>query len=217
MEESKKGYVKHKNAAKVEECDDVIDDLKAEKEDHLETARLAKEYYRGSIQGAAETYVRDTAVFNAFLVDYSAASSRKRKKAIVERCAKKLANSKAVLEHDYVEDKGVPAYHQNAQPGPVYFMSHATYYLHVIVIHSLGDKKGPSKFNRNHVFSRHQCVGPRRLSVSKGSNDTIATVLATLNGEPPAPAPPVYRTGYDEHGPVREPSPPARSSKRRRR
>lgn len=211
------GFVTHKNAAKIRECDRQLVELRTKKDAHLDESKRAQQNYRASIKGARAAYVQATADFNAFFVDYAKATSRMRKQTVVQKYAAKLAALVTVVEHDYQQDKGVPSYNASAQPGPVYFMSHVTFYLHVVVCHSLGDTEGPTRFHRNHVFTRNQCIGPRRLSVAKGSNDTVSTMMRILDGVPPAPAPPIYRTGYGEHGPIREPPAASRGGQRKRK
>lgn len=101
------------------------------------------------------------------------------------------------LASDYQQDKATPAWHKSPQPGPTYFFSKDTNYVHLIVLNAFGDTEGSSRFTRNHFYIR-----PQQVAGSKDCNDTIFTIFSLL-AAPAAPVckqPQLYRTGYDEHG-----------------
>ena len=204
LRDSRKGYIKHKNIAGIEQCDSAIADIEERKKLHVDSATAAKAYYRNGNEGARASFVAGTAIYNEFIDTAAKSASRATTAKAVAAYAKRLARvGPLVFEHDYKEDSGVPAYHASAQPGPVFFMSHATFYVHVVLSPSLGEPGGPSRLDRNHVYTRAQTLGPRKLSVSKGSDDTASTVLSFLLGETLPLRPSVYRTGYDADGPIR--------------
>ena len=90
-----------------------------------------------------------------------------------------------------------PFWGKSPQPGPTYFYSKETNYVHIIILHALGDKAGPTRFPRCHYFIRTQeCAG------SKDCNDTVFTILDTLAwSRPPKCAQPLlYRPGFDKDG-----------------
>ncbi|KAJ1616684.1 hypothetical protein T492DRAFT_894991 [Pavlovales sp. CCMP2436] len=76
---------------------------------------------------------------------------------------------------DYQQDKAVPYWGYSPQPGPTYFMSHLTFYVHIICAESLGQADRPSLFGRNRVYTRAQTVGG-----SKDGNDTLSTIFDFL-------------------------------------
>jgi hypothetical protein len=79
------------------------------------------------------------------------------------------------LSTDYQMDKPIPTWGRSPQPGPTYFKSKLTNYVHIICAESCGASNGPSRFARNQVNIRSESIGG-----SKNSNDTIATVFDYL-------------------------------------
>ena len=123
-----------------------------------------------------------------------------------------------ITEHDYQQDKPTPIWHREAQPGPTYFMSHDTNYVHIIVSESLGEASDEkqktdtsesdteeattaSKFGRNKMYIRSQALMDESYQLCKDSNDTISTYNHFLSGAPSTGyEPSVFRTGYDADG-----------------
>ena len=118
----------------------------------------------------------------------------------------KLALARLGMSSDYQQDKMLPCWNSSPQPGPTYFFSKLTEYCHLIYAESLGDSLGPSKFGRNRAYIRKELIGG-----AKDSNDTISTIFDLLFSlaQPVCKQPPLYRTGYDEHGPVSNATDPA--------
>ena len=52
------------------------------------------------------------------------------------------------LDTDYQQDKATPFWGASPQPGPTYFYSKNTNYVHILVAHCLGEQLGPSRFAR---------------------------------------------------------------------
>ena len=103
------------------------------------------------------------------------------------------------LDSDYQQDKATPNWGKSAQPGPTYFFSKETNYIHIMNAHACGDTDGPSRLSRNFLYIRsQQCAG------SKDCNDTVFTMFnvlaAPLNYSCVQPL--IFRTGYDEDGPI---------------
>ena len=101
---------------------------------------------------------------------------------------------------DYQMDKLNPAWHGTvAQPGPTYFLSKLTFYVHLLCAESMGECTGGSRFGRNVAYLREEPVGG-----AKDANDTVSTFFDFLLGRttPVCKQPEKYRTGYDENGPI---------------
>ncbi|KAJ1638114.1 hypothetical protein T492DRAFT_946696 [Pavlovales sp. CCMP2436] len=86
-----------------------------------------------------------------------------------------IANFGFAFSSDYQQDKAVPYWGYSPQPGPTYFMSHLTFYVHIICAESLGQADGPLLFGRNRVYTRAQTV-----CGSKDGNDTLSTIFDFL-------------------------------------
>lgn len=177
-------------------------DLDAKLRDHLEVAQSAQDHYRLPALTARAKYVAATAKWNDLRRLYAAG---KVTKATIEEDADYFSQLIFIMESDYQQDKHLPHWGASPQPGPTYFMSHETAYVQIIVCPSLGEAKGDTRFGRNHMYTRSQCVGPEdRVSRSKDSNDTVSTVSHFLSGVPSTMySPPIFRPGYDEDGPIR--------------
>lgn len=112
------------------------------------------------------------------------------------------------LSSDYQEDKLIPAWHgRYPQPGPTYFFSKITAYLHLLCADSCGEASGSTKFGRNSVYIRPETIGG-----PKNSNDTLSTIFDFLlsSEQPTSDQPTLFRTGYTCDGPtetaVRQPA-----------
>eukprot|EP00966_Prymnesium_polylepis_P322238 7378507-Prymnesium_polylepis.1 len=60
------------------------------------------------------------------------------------------------LDSDYQQDKATPNWGKSAQPGPTYFFSKETNYIHIMNAHACGDTAGPSRLGRNFLYIRSQ-------------------------------------------------------------
>lgn len=101
------------------------------------------------------------------------------------------------MSSDYQQDKSFPSWRQSAQPGPTYYLSGVTNYVHIIVQESCGLSTGPTRKSRNIVYIRDE-----RVAGSKTSDDTLSTICDSLLA-PPGPTaeqPSKFRTGYDIDG-----------------
>ena len=87
----------------------------------------------------------------------------------------------------------MPVWNQSPQPGPTYFMSGDTHYVHIFCTESCGTASGPSRFSRNIVLTRSETIGG-----AKSSDDRLSTLCNVLLGslDIGIDDPPVYRTGY---------------------
>lgn len=107
-----------------------------------------------------------------------------------------IADFGFAFSSDYQQDKAVPYWGHSPQPGPTYFMSHLTYYVHIICAESLGHADGPSLFGRNRVYTRAQTVGG-----SKDGNDTLSTIFDfLLDNKTTGVQLQLLRTGWSEDG-----------------
>ena len=165
---------------------------------HLEVANAAQRNYRDGGFEAREKYVAATDAWNKL--------RQKHADGLVtdddmKAAAKYFARLKFVMESDYQMDKFFPYWGASPQPGPTYFMSHNTCYVHIIVSQSLGDAVD-TNFGRNIAYTRDQCLTDERLSKSKDSNDTASTIFHFLSGaESTGYEPSVFRRGYGPDGP----------------
>ena len=91
----------------------------------------------------------------------------------------RIANLQFQMSTDYQQDKFMPYWGSSPQPGPTYFMSHLTLYVHIICAESLGEASGPSRFGRNRIYTREQTEGG-----SKDGNDTLSTIFDFLLDDP---------------------------------
>jgi len=107
------------------------------------------------------------------------------------------SNSWFDVSSDYQQDKAIPSWNLSPQPGPTYFMSGETYYVHILCMESCGDASGPTRFSRNIVYSRSECVGG-----SKTSDDTLSTLTDALLGAAGIGCadPELYRSGFGPDG-----------------
>jgi len=186
--------------AAIRELQIQLSDIQAEKKAHLDEAQAAKEHYAAVKKGAHGKYSALVDDWNRLREQYNQGAMTADDLAAF---AKKAAGSEFVMEHDYQQDKHVPSWNQSPQPGPTNFMSHDTIYVHIILSQSLGLSDGPTRFGRNYMYTRHQCLGDGQNSLNKDSDDTASTILHFLSGNPETGHnPPQFRPGYDEDGPI---------------
>lgn len=103
------------------------------------------------------------------------------------------------VSSDYQQDNAVPSWNRSPKPGPTYFMSGETRYVHMFCAERCGQTTGPTRFSRNLVYSQSERVGG-----SKSSDDTLSTLADMLLGgvQLGGGCPPLFRTGYGPDGPV---------------
>jgi len=58
------------------------------------------------------------------------------------------------LDSDYQQDKTTPYWGRSDQPGPTYFMSKETNYIHIIIQHCLGSTTGYTRKQRTLYMMR---------------------------------------------------------------
>lgn len=179
----------------------VIADLEGALERHKKEASSALEYHMQCIGGAAKRY-EDLA--SSFLNVVSSWRTVERPsdgpshadEAFIRRASEEWFD----ISSDYQQDKSVPSWNRSPQPGPTYFMSGETHYVHIFCAESCGGTTGPSRFSRNLVYSRSERVGG-----SKSSDDTLSTLADMLLGRVNLGdgVPPLFRTGFGPEGPLR--------------
>lgn len=182
----------------VEVLNQCILDTKAAHSEHLAHAARAKENYTAKSNAARAEYVAVTELWNDIRKRHADGTLDA---AMMLDAARRFARAELVMEHDYQQDKFWPSWNASPQPGPTYFMSHYTAYVHIILSPSLGNADDETKLHRNRMYVRGQCVGNKRLKLSKDSNDTVSTINHFLSGAPTTGfSPPIYRTGYGPLG-----------------
>ncbi|OSX75738.1 hypothetical protein BU14_0223s0011 [Porphyra umbilicalis] len=172
-----------------------IADLEAAHEAHEDEAACAVQHHRKCVVNAAKRYERLSVLFyqlfpaDATDMQQPVDVDDAKLEALV--CA--ASDDWFDLSSDYQQDKSVPVWNQSSQPGPTYFMSGHTHYVHIFCAESCGSANGRTRFSRNNVYTRSEMVGG-----AKSSDDTLSTLcdllLGSLNNG--VDDPPVYRTGY---------------------
>jgi hypothetical protein len=176
-----------------------MEELRQAKADHLAEGQEAKDAYKQVyVNGSHVKYTMLTEQFNglpraafssAGIFDASSAEAGK-----VTDFLDVASGFKAGLDTDYQMDKFAPNWGKSGQPGPTYFMSHITYYVHMTTTRTLGDLAGPGRLDANRFYTREQA------GVSKNSNDTVSTVFHRLHEGAATFKPPMFRTGFDVNG-----------------
>lgn len=117
--------------------------------------------------------------------------------ADIARMAASAASLRFEISSDYQQDKAIPAWNLSPQPGPTYFMSSITHYVHIICMDSCGKAFGSSTHSRNVVYARSE-----ETAGHKTCDDTLSTVADALLGScaPNFPQPRLFRSGYDADG-----------------
>ena len=137
---------------------------------HRCAANHAKEYYRLVSKGARPDYLRMIDAWNLLRTHHYNLEDTSSELATFCREAARL---NFVLEHDYKENAKFPSWCASPQPGPVYFMPSRICFVHAIICPSLGTSSGESRFGRNVVYTRDECVTESRVKISKYSDDTL--------------------------------------------
>ena len=177
--------------AAVRELTQEREQLQCELEEHRALAAHAQLLYRERLSGSRSDYLKLCETYFDLLGDDSDGNAVL---AFAREASKLMFN----LDADYQQDKSYPHWGVSPQPGPTYFMSKVTEYVHIIVAHNCGISDGISRLSRNVIYIRgQQCAG------SKDCNDTVFTIFDYLaNGMSTHPDPPLLRTGFNEDGSV---------------
>ena len=169
-----------------------------EKEHLAEAAEAKAAYKRTYYENSHEVYTGLTKQFNSLPVAAFGPDGELLPGAPgaseVHDFLDKASKFKGGVDTDYQQDKSFPHFGKSPQPGPTYFMSHVTCYVHMLTSKTLGDLKGPGRFDANHFYTREQA------GVSKCSNDTVCTLFDLLHGGQPQFVPLIFRTGFDVNG-----------------
>ena len=134
-------------------------------EDHKAEAARALAYHRNCLSGAAARYADLSTRFGQIL----AISSETRPPTMTDDATTKefiedASNSWFDVSSDYQQDKVVPSWNESPQPGPTYFMSGETHYVHIFCAESCGYPTGPPRFSRSLIYSRSERVGGSKSS-----------------------------------------------------
>ena len=171
----------------------IIRDLQDALDTHKDEASSAVLYHHDCVDNAVGRYAALSSMFNEMMrLGPESQPLMQMDDAVEERLVAAASEEWFEVSSDYQQDKAVPAWNDSPQPGPTYFMSGETHYVHIFCLESCGKTTGPTRFSRNVVYSRNECVGG-----SKTSDDTLSTLCdvllggATVGGEDP----PVLRQG----------------------
>ena len=159
--------------------------------------------YKGRIEGNRVEYLELCSAYATFMESRSPDS--------LDRVVSLASTFDFGLDSDYQQDKATPFWGESPQPGPTYFFSKETSYVHIAVAHACGDSDGPTRFDRAYFYVRKkQCAS------SKDCNDTVFTLFDLLAAplQPTCEQPPVFRTGYDAKGVVLEAAPATETEER---
>ena len=129
----------------------------------------AQEQYKERVEGARNEYMTLMHLLAEYLNPESAEACVSRGDLI-----KASAERTFHVDSDYQQDKLTPFWGSSPQPGPTYFYSKETQYIHIINSHSLGDASGASRLRRNHYYLRSQeCAGSKYMRIAPVSHVEI--------------------------------------------
>ncbi|OSX75235.1 hypothetical protein BU14_0245s0017 [Porphyra umbilicalis] len=178
----------------IAEVKQTIADLEAAHEAHEEEAACAVQHHRRCVADAAQRYGHLSVLFYELYTINETVTERPvnvdddKQEALVRAASHDWFD----VSSDYQQDKSVPVWNESPQPGPTYFMSGHTHYVHIFCAESCGSANGRPRFSRNNVYTRSEMVGG-----AKSSDDTMSTLCDLLLGSTTIGVddPPVYRTG----------------------
>eukprot|EP00170_Pyropia_yezoensis_P005454 contig_22133_g5468 len=108
-------------------------------QEHKDEASVALRFHKQALSNAAAKY---EALVNMFNVVMSTTPQDVEGTDLQQHDMDNLVSlaSKDWFEvsSDYQEDKSVPSWNQSPQPGPTYFMSGETHYIHIFCLESCG-------------------------------------------------------------------------------
>lgn len=175
-----------------------IEDASTDLRGHRVEADKALKHHRSCVIDAYSRYTSVADQFEEMLLDARDVFSKETDK---NNAIDKFLDSAMCLwvdiSSDYQQDKTVPMWHKSPQPGPTYYMSGTTFYVHIICAESFGLSTGPTKYDRNRVYTRSE-----EVCGAKVCDDTLSTFCDVLLGyeKPKCNQPSLYRTGYDKDG-----------------
>ena len=185
-----------------------VKDLKDELAAHRKDAAKAQELYKERTSHARASYLQLMLAYAAYLEEKQACND-----ATLLDATSLIASASDftfALDTDYQQDKLTPFWGKSPQPGPTYFFSKETNYVHILIAPALGDPDTahPSRLQRCVYYIRSQ-----ESAGSKDCNDTVFTIFDFL-AAPLAPTcaqPQLFRTGYDRDGRLLPDAAPAAS------
>lgn len=169
-------------------------DAAAELDRHRKESSAAMEMYKARVQKAPADYSALCQKYTAFMELGQSATT-----ADIEAMADAACSLRFDVISDYQQDKHIPAWNLSPQPGPTYFMSAGTHFVHIICFDSCGEASGSHRHSRNLVYTRSE-----EVSGSNMSDDTLSTLGDALLGSPGPNYPHSYlvRSGYDVDGKI---------------
>lgn len=181
----------------------LIHDLQAVASQYKRKALSALEYLRECVEGAAQrnedlVELLDAVLSNDYLEAHSTGVPLT---PLEEHFCGRASSAWHNLSSDYQKDEAVSTWNLSPQPGPTYFMSSVTHYMHIFCDESCGETTGPTRFSRNAVYTRSETV-----ERAKSSDDTLSTLCDMLLGglDVGTGDRPVYRSGYGLKGVSRD-------------
>lgn len=182
------------------EIENEMVDTEEELKCHRMEADAAIHNHRKCIDDAFTNYcsVSDR-FYNMLTVARDGSTSAFQKESVIDKFIEEASCLWVQISSDYQQDKSIPRWNKSPQPGPTYYMSGLTHYVHIFCIDSLGLSTGQSRMQRNRVYTRCEEIGG-----SKCGDDTLSTFSDVLLGytAPLCDQPTMFRTGYDEHGKI---------------
>ena len=180
------------------EVEEEIEEVKELLTEHRQEASVALGYHKACIENAAEKFKSDVGRYDELLHKLRRNDLTEQRRAEeISKFADVVSKGWFEICSDYQQNKSVPCWNASPQPGPTYYMSGLTHYVHILCMDSCGKPSGPSKFSRNIVYTRNEIVGG-----SKDADDTLSTLTDALLGyeKTICPQPSVFRSGYDHNG-----------------
>eukprot|EP00171_Calliarthron_tuberculosum_P004486 IDg4486t1 len=161
---------------------------------HTEEAGRASKFHKDCVATAFTSYASVAAHWESLMTKGSPVND-----AELNQFCEESSSLWLDVSTDYQQDKAVPSWKESAQPGPTYYLSGVTNYIHIIVIESCGMSTGPTRFSRNLVYIRDE-----RFAGSKTSDDTLSTIADALlsRSSPSAKQPSKFRSGYNAGGKI---------------
>lgn len=117
----------------------------------------------------------------------------------IEKFADSASKLWVYLSSEYQQDKSIPTWNRFPQLGPTYYPSGLTHYIHIIFFEIFGRSTGTIRFSRNVVYTRNEEIGGAKVG-----DDNFSAVSNELldYSHPLCNQLRMYRSGYDQHGPI---------------
>jgi len=161
----------------IAEVKQTIAELEAAHETHEEEAACEVQHHRRCVADAAQRYRHLSVLFHELFTINETVTERPVNvdDDKLEALVRAASHDWFDVSSDFQQDKSVPVWNESPQPGPTYFMSGHTHYVHIFCAESCGSANGRPRFSRINVYTRSEIVGE-----AKPSDDTISMLCDLL-------------------------------------